>query len=111
MGIAVIVFTAITMAIGFWTFLKIKGKAVNYYKAGAAMPVWVISITLCVQAFDANGSMGSAALSCSSGFWAGASIPVGLALCLFITGLFFAKPIQKMNLMTLPDFYNRRYSI
>jgi Na+/proline symporter len=109
MGIAVIVFTAFTMCIGFWTYFKIRGKAINYYKAGAMMPVWVVGITLCAQAFDANGSMGAAALSYQSGFWAGASIPVGLAACLFITGFFFAKPIQRMNLMTLPDFYSRRY--
>lgn len=108
--VSVIVFIVITMAIGFWSYARIKGQAVNYYKAGGAMPVWVISITLCAQAFDANGSLGSASLSYAYGFWAGASIPVGLALCLFVTGLFFAAPIQKMNLMTLPDFYNRRYN-
>lgn len=109
-GVAVIVFTAITMGIGFWTYFKIKGKAVNYYKAGALMPVWVIGITLCAQAFDANASMGSAFRSYSSGFWAGASIPIGLSLCLFITGLFYAKPLQRMNLMTLADFYGRRFN-
>ena len=108
-GLAVILFTAITLGIGFWSYYKIRGKAVNYYKAGAAMPFWVIGITLCAQAFDANGSMGAVSLSFEAGFWAGASIPIGLAACLFLTGMFFAKPIQKMNLMTLPDFYHRRY--
>ena len=107
--IAVILFVFITLIIGMWSFFQIKGKALNYFKAGAAMPAWVIGITLCAQAFDANGSMGSAAMSYESGFWSGASIPLGLGLCLFITGLFFAKPLHKMNLMTLPDFYNRRY--
>jgi len=108
-GIAVALFTAMTMGIGFVAYLKIKGRAVNYYKAGALMPVWVIAITLCAQAFDANGSMGSAWRSFESGFWAGACIPLGLALCLLVTGLFYAKPIQRMNLMTLADFFNRRY--
>ena len=107
--IAVILFVFITLIIGMWSFFQIKGKALNYFKAGAAMPAWVIGITLCAQAFDANGSMGSAAMSYESGFWSGASIPLGLGLCLFITGLSFAKPLHKMNLMTLPDFYNRRY--
>ena len=108
-GWAVIVFTSVTLGIGFWSYYRILGKAINYYKAGAVMPFWVIGITLCAQAFDANGSMGATSLSFESGFWAGASIPIGLASCLFLTGLFFAKPIQKMNLMTLPDFYHRRY--
>ena len=108
--LAVISFVTITILIGFWSYFKIKGRAINYYKAGAAMPAWVIGITLCAQAFDANGSMGSAFMSFDNGFWSGASIPVGLGLCLFITGFFFAKPIHKMNLLTLPDFYNRRYN-
>ncbi len=108
-GLAVILFTAITLGIGFWTYHKIAGKAVNYYKAGAAMPFWVIGITLSALAFDANGSMGAVSLSFEAGFWAGASIPIGLAACMFLTGMYFAKPIQKMNLMTLPDFYHRRY--
>ena len=107
--IAVILFVTITILIGFWSFFKIKGRAINYYKAGATMPAWVVGITLCAQAFDANGSMGSAAMSYEAGFWSGASIPIGLGICLFITGFFFARPIHRMNLMTLPDFYNRRY--
>lgn len=109
-GIVVIVFTVITVGIGFWSYYKVKGKAINYYKAGAAMPVWVIGITLCAQAFDANGSVGTVSLGYGSGFWSGAAIPIGLALALILTGLFIAKPLHKMNLMTLPDFFNRRYS-
>jgi len=49
-------------------------------------------------------------LAGSFGFWAGASLPLGLALCLFLTGLFFAKPMNRMGLITLPDFYRVKYS-
>lgn len=108
-SVAVVVFIISTIVIGLWTYVKIKGQALNYYKAGTNMPVWVIGITLCAQAFDANGSIGNAALTYEQGFWAGATIPIGLAACLFITGLLFAKPLHKMHLMTLPDFYRRRY--
>ena len=108
--LSVIIFISITLVIGFLSYLKIKGSAVNYYKAGATMPAWIIGITLCAQAFDANGSMGSASMGYEMGFWSGASIPIGLSICLLITGIFFARPIHKMNLMTLPDFYGRRYN-
>ncbi len=99
---AIILFIAATLAIGIRTYVKIGGQATNYYVAGNSMPAWVIGITLCAQAFDANGSVGNASLSFSDGFWAGAAIPIGLAACLFITGFFFAKPIHRMHLMTLP---------
>jgi Na+/proline symporter len=109
-GFSIIALIVATMIIGIRTYTKIKGHATNYYMAGNSMPVWVIGITLCAQAFDANGSMGNASLSFESSFWAGAAIPIGLASCLFLTGTFFAKPIHRMHLMTLADFYHRRYS-
>ena len=109
-GIAIILFVAVTMWVGIRTYAKIRGQATNYYVAGNAMGVSVIGVTLCAQAFDANGSMGNASLSHAGGFWAGAAIPVGLALCLFFTGAVFAEPIHRMRLLTLADFYRRRYS-
>jgi Na+/proline symporter len=109
-GLTIVLFIAGTMALGIYTSTKIQGRATNYYVAGNSMPVWIIGITLCAQAFDANGSMGNAALSHSNGFWTGAVIPLGLAGCLFLTGWVFAGPIHRMHLMTLPDFYRRRYS-
>ncbi|HJO02810.1 MAG TPA: hypothetical protein QGG47_02410 [Acidobacteriota bacterium] len=108
-GVAIILFVAATMWVGIRTYAKIRGQATNYYVAGNAMGVSVISITLCAQAFDANGSMGNASLAHAGGFWAGAAIPIGLALCLFFTGAVFAEPIHRMRLLTLADFYRRRY--
>ena len=110
-GIAVLLFVAVTLVVGVRTYAKIRGRATNYYVAGNAMPVGVVGITLCAQAFDANGSVGNASLVHSSGFWAGAVIPIGLALCLVIAGTWFAEPLHRMRLMTLADFYRRRYSV
>jgi len=108
-GIAIILFIGLTLVVGVRTYSKIKGRAANYYVAGNAMPMAVVGVTLCAQAFDANGSMGNAFLSFTNGFWAGAAIPIGLACCLFLTGRFFAKPLHRMRLLTLADFYRRRY--
>ena len=65
-GFAVILFIGLTLVVGVHTYSKIKGRAANYYVAGNAMPMAVIGITLCAQAFDANGSMGNASLSFSN---------------------------------------------
>jgi solute:Na+ symporter, SSS family len=53
--------------------------------------------------------LGNTDLTAQFGFWSGASLPIGLALCLLLTGLFFARPMNRMGLMTLPDFYRRKY--
>jgi len=108
-GFAVILFIGLTLVIGIRTYTKIQGSAANYYVAGNAMPVTVVGITLCAQAFDANGSMGNASLAFAHGLWAGAVIPIGLASCLFLTGRWFAQPLHRMRLLTLADFYRRRY--
>ena len=102
--ISVIIFSFVTLGIGIWSYFKIRGKAVNYFKAGAMMPVWVVAISLIAPSIDANGSIGAAARSAEYGFWAGACIPIGLAICMFLLGRYFAEPIWKMNIMTLPDF-------
>lgn len=108
-GAAIVGFIGLTVWIGVRTYSRIRGRAENYYVAGNAMPVAVVGVALSAQAFDANGSMGNAALVHAGGFWAGAVIPLGLAASLVLTGAFFARPLHRMRLLTLADFYGRRY--
>jgi len=54
--------------------------------------------------------MGNAAGVYSGGWWAGFQFAFGLAICLMVCGLFYAKPLNRMNLLTLPDFYFRRFN-
>ena len=37
------------------------------------------------------------------------AIPIGLAACLILTAIFYAKKLNKMSMLTLPDFYFRRF--
>ena len=37
------------------------------------------------------------------------SDPFGASLCLVLVGLFFARPLYRMNLLTIGDFYRRRF--
>jgi Na+/proline symporter len=97
------------MGVGLYVSKKIRGDSVNYIVAGRGLVLPLAAATLMAQSLDANATLGNTDLTASFGFWAGAALPIGLALCLFITGLFFAKPMNRMNLMTLPDFYRRKY--
>jgi len=97
------------MGVGLYVSKKIRGDSVNYIVAGRGLVLPLAAATLMAQSLDANATLGNTDLTASFGFWAGAALPIGLALCLFITGLFFAKPMNRMKLMTLPDFYRRKY--
>ena len=47
------------------------------------------------KAFDGNLSLGNVTLV--FGFWAGAVIPLGLEICLFVTAAFYAKPLSNCS--------------
>jgi Na+/proline symporter len=69
----------------------------------------VIGTALAAQAIDGNATLGNTSLTYASGVWAGLAIPLGLALSLFVVGRFLAEPLNRMNLLTLPEFFYRRY--
>ncbi|MEM9214791.1 MAG: sodium:solute symporter family protein [Cyanobacteria bacterium P01_F01_bin.150] len=105
----IIIFLLATLGIGVWASKQIKGDSVNFLVAGRGMVLPLAAATLMAQSVDSNATLGNTDLSSAFGFWAGASLPIGLALCLFLTGLFYAKPMNRMGLITLPDFYRVKY--
>ena len=89
---------------------QVKGDSENYLVAGRGLVLPLAAATLMAQSVDSNATLGNTDLAAEFGFWAGASLPIGLALCLFLTALFFAKPMNRMGLITLPDFYRVKYN-
>ena len=106
----IIVFLVATMAIGIWAAKQVKGDSENYLVAGRGLILPLAAATLMAQSVDSNATLGNTDLVAEFGFWAGASLPIGLALCLFLAGLFFAKPMNRLGLITIPDFYRLKYN-
>ena len=106
----IILFLVATLAIGMWAAKQVKGDSENYLVAGRGLVLPLAAATLMAQSVDSNATLGNTDLAAEFGFWAGASLPIGLALCLFLTALFFAKPMNRMGLITLPDFYRVKYN-
>ncbi|HHP7232576.1 MAG TPA: sodium:solute symporter family protein [Xenococcaceae cyanobacterium] len=106
----IIIFLVATLVIGMWAAKQVKGDSENYLVAGRGLILPLAAATLMAQSVDSNATLGNTDLVAEFGFWAGASLPLGLALCLFLTGLFFAKPMNRMGLITLPDFYRVKYN-
>ncbi|MDX1373865.1 MAG: hypothetical protein R3321_15425, partial [Nitrososphaeraceae archaeon] len=108
-GIAIIVFLILVLSIGVSTSKLIKKSSKRYMIAGKSLPLIFVGTMLASQSIDGNASLGNVSLVYQFGFWAGAAIPIGLGSCLLITGIFYAKKLNKMSMLTLPDFYYRRY--
>jgi solute:Na+ symporter, SSS family len=105
----VVIFIAISLSIGLYTYTQVRGSAVRYTVCEKSMPFFVIGTALLAQAVDGNATLGNTSLTYSSGIWSGAVIPLGLAISLFLVGKFLAAPLNQMDLMTLPEFFYRRY--
>jgi solute:Na+ symporter, SSS family len=108
-GIAVIAFLALSLIVGTLTSRLVRKSSRRYMIAGKSLPLFFVGTMLAAQAIDGNSSLGNVSLVYQFGFWAGAAIPIGLGVCLVLTGTFYGKKLNKMALLTLPDFYYRRY--
>lgn len=105
----VVIFMAISLSIGLYTYTQVRGSSRRFTVCGKSMPFFVIGTALVAQAVDGNATLGNVSLTYTGGFWAGFLIPLGLALSLFLVGRFLAAPLNRMNLLTLPEFFYRRY--
>lgn len=100
----------LVLVVGVAVARKVDGDSANYLVAGRSLGLPLVAITLTTAAVDSNATVGNTDLSASFGFWSGASLALGLAICLLLAGLFLAKPMNRMGLFTLGDFFARRYN-
>jgi SSS family solute:Na+ symporter len=108
-GIGIIAFLALSVIVGTLSAKLVKKSSKRYMVAGKSLPLFFVGTMLAAQSIDGNSSLGNASLVYQFGFWAGAAIPIGLGVCLVLTGAFYGKRLNKMSMLTLPDFYYRRF--
>ena len=108
-AIGVIAFLALSLTVGTLTSRLVKKSSKRFMIAGKSLPLFFVGTMLAAQSIDGNSSLGNVALVYQFGFWSGAAIPIGLGACLILTGIFYAKKLNKMSMLTLPDFYLRRF--
>ena len=108
-AIGVIAFLALSLTVGTLTSRLVKKSSKRFMIAGKSLPLFFVGTMLAAQSIDGNSSLGNVALVYQFGFWSGAAIPIGLAACLILTAIFYAKKLNKMSMLTLPDFYFRRF--
>ena len=107
--IAIAAFIVLTIVVGVFAGKFVKNSGKRLIVAGKSLPLFMVGTMLAAQAVDGNSTLGNIALVFEFGFWAGAVIPIGLGVCLLVVTAFYAKPLNKMSMITLPDFYFRRF--
>jgi len=78
--------------------------------AGRSLPLALSSAALFAIWFGSETVFGASSEFLKGGLYAVIEDPFGGALCLVLFGLFFARKLYSMNLLTLGDFFEVRYS-
>ncbi len=105
----VVAYLVISIAIGLIAARRVH-NARDYITAGRHLPIYVVFAMVFATWFGAETVLGISATFVKEGMGGLVSDPFGASLCLILFGLFFARPLYRMNLLTIGDFYRKRYN-
>jgi SSS family solute:Na+ symporter len=108
LGATVIGYTVLMLALGWWTRSRIHDHE-DFMVAGRRLPLHLAWATIVATWFGAGAMLTSTDTVRAQGLVGAALDPVGAGLCLFLAGWLLARPLWEMRLLTLPDYYARRF--
>ena len=97
-----------TLAIGWWASRKVKTTK-DFVVAGKNLPVIVAASALFATWFGSETIMGASSEFVEHGLLGVIEDPFGAALCLFLVGFFFARPLYELDILTFNDFFKLRF--
>lgn len=103
-----VVYVAILFGIGFYSSRKV-GDTTDFIVAGRRLPILLCVFTVFATWFGSGTLIGAAGAAFNKGFPGVLANPIGSAVCLLLTGAFFARILWRMKLLTVPDLFLRRY--
>ncbi len=104
----VIAYWAVSVCIGLWAARRVH-TAKDFAIAGRHLPFYMVTATVFATWFGSETVLGAPATFLKEGLGGVVADPFGAGMCLIFVGLFFAAPLYRMNLLTIGDFYRRRY--
>jgi Na+/proline symporter len=104
----VFLYLILSIAIGMYAATKVH-NARDYITAGRSLPMVIVLAMVFATWFGAETVLGIPATFMEDGLGGLISDPFGASLCLVLFGLFFARKLYRMNLLTIGDFYRQRY--
>ncbi|MCC2099242.1 MAG: hypothetical protein KDJ29_20300, partial [Hyphomicrobiales bacterium] len=104
----VALYVMVSIAIGLYASRRVSTSA-DYVIAGRHLPMHMTVATVFATWFGSETVLGIPATFLKEGAGGIVADPFGAALCLLLVGLFFARPLYRMRLLTIGDFFRRRY--
>lgn len=100
----ILLYLLLNVGIGFWASRKVK-RADDFILAGRKLPLALATATVFATWFGSETVLGASAQMSEEGLLGVIEDPFGSSMCLILVGLFFARRLYRMNLLTFGDFY------
>ena len=104
----IVLYLVVSIAIGLYAATRVKNTA-DYAVAGRSLPLAVVIATTFATWFGSETVLGAPAQFVKEGLHGTVEDPFGAGLCLVLVGLFFARKLYAMNIITIGDYYRRRF--
>ena len=105
----VLLYLLFNMGIGYWASRRVHSTT-DFLLAGRRLPFYISTTVVFATWFGSETLLGASSEFASHGLLGVIEDPFGAALCLVLVGLFFAKRLYRMNLLTLGDYYRIRFN-
>ena len=104
----IVLYLAASIAIGLFAARRVHNTA-DYAVAGRSLPLAVVIATTFATWFGSETVLGAPAQFVKEGLGGTVEDPFGAGMCLVLVGLFFARKLYAMNIITIGDYYRQRY--
>src|SRR5512135_1986273 len=104
----VILYWVVSVGIGLWAATRVHNTK-DFAIAGRHLPMYIVTATVFATWFGSETVLGIPATFLQDGLHGVVTDPFGAAMCLILVGLFFAAPLYRMNLLTIGDFYKKKF--
>lgn len=104
----IVLYLLVSIAIGLLAARRVKNTA-DYAVAGRSLPLAVVIATTFATWFGSETVLGAPAQFVKEGLHGTVEDPFGAGLCLVLVGLFFARKLYAMDIITIGDYYRRRF--
>ncbi|WP_448519074.1 sodium:solute symporter family protein [Rhodoflexus sp.] len=104
----ILIYLLITMLIGYWASRRVT-TAEDFLIAGKQLPMIVTATALFATWFGSETLMGASSKFIELGVLGVIEDPIGAALCFVLVGLFYARPLYRLNILTINDFFKIRF--
>jgi len=108
LGVLLAIYMVAMIGIAWWARSRIH-DAEDYIVAGRRLSVSLAAATLLATWFGAGALLTATDEVRRGGLRMAALDPLGAGICLLLAGLWLARPLWNMRLLTLGDFYGRRF--